>query len=111
MQLYKVDSTNNTGTLIATYSVAITASDTAAHQFKYADLAQKVAISKNVYYRVAYSVYTGFDRLSPQANLAFPVSSSDKKVIITDGVFGTFKTFPNQKIGYLYTSDVKIQFP
>jgi hypothetical protein len=113
LQLYKVDSVDNTGTLVASASIDLTASDIANRKFNYKTLAQKVAISKGVYYRVTYSVENKtFERLQASNNpsMTFPITSANKKVLIKRGVYGGVSSFPNQYWDVLYLADAKLEF-
>ncbi|NOS94431.1 MAG: DUF4082 domain-containing protein [Cyclobacteriaceae bacterium] len=113
LQLYQVDSVNNTGTLVASASIDLTASDIANRKFNYKTLAQKVAISKGVYYRVTYSVENKtFERLQASNNpsMTFPITSANKKVLIKRGVYGGVSSFPNQYWDVLYMADAKLEF-
>jgi len=113
LQLYKVDSVNNTGTLVASASIDLTANDIANRKFNYKTLTQKVAISKGVYYRVTYSVESKtFERLQASNNpsMTFPITSANKKVLIKRGVYGAVSSFPDQYWDVLYMADAKLEF-
>jgi hypothetical protein len=113
LELYKVDSVNNTGTLVASASVDMSSTDILNRKFKFKDLTQKVAISKGVYYRVTYSVVNKtFERLQASNNLtlSFPIASANKKVSIKRGVFGDPSSYPDQSWDVLYMADLKIEF-
>lgn len=113
LQLYKVDSVNNTGTLIASASIDLTAGDIANRKFNYKTLDQKVAISKGVYYRVTYSVVNkSFERLQASLNpsMSLPITSANKKVMIKRGVYGEPSSYPTYSWNVLYLADAKLEF-
>jgi hypothetical protein len=113
LQLYKVDSVNNTGTLVASASIDLAAGDITNRKFNYKNLTQKVAISKGVYYRVTYSVVTKtFDRLQASNNptMSFPITSTNKKVLIKRGVYGEPSSYPDSSWDVLYMADLKMEF-
>lgn len=113
LELYKVDSVNNTGTLVASASIDMTSDDIPNRKFKYKNLTQKVAISKGVYYRVTYSVVNKtFERLQATNNptLSFPITTTNKKVLIKRGVYGGPNSYPENSWDVLYMADLKMEF-
>ena len=113
LQLYKVDSVNNTWTLVASASIDLTAGDISNRKFNYKTLAQKVDISKGVYYRVTYSVVNKtFERLQASLNpsMTFPITSANKKVLIKRGVYGEPSSYPSNSWDVLYMADAKLEF-
>ena len=116
LTLFKVDTVNKIGSLIASSSIGITASDTANFKFKYVNLPSKVAITKGNYYRVALNGdFSAYDYLAfPNgSNYSLPLPlPSDAKVVFTKGVAGYTNTYPDSEFTtYLFLADVIIQFP
>jgi hypothetical protein len=116
LALYKVDSVNKTGSLIASLPIAISASDTANFKFKYGFLSSKVAISKGVYYRVVLAGnFTAYNYMYFRIGSTYkiPVAlPTDTKFVFTKGVTGVSSLYPDSEYsGFLFPADVVVQFP
>ena len=116
LTLFKVDTVNKTGSLIATQPISITAKDTVNFKFKYAYLTSKVSVSKNNYYRVTVNGdFSAYDYLAFPAGskYALPLAlPTDSKVLFTKGVAGYANLYPGTEYAtYMFPADVVLQFP
>ena len=121
VQLYLLDSVHNTGTLLVTDSVSISANEVSNEvsatesvpNFQYVNLPQAVPIMANTYYRIAYSTSESnpFDRLHFQTT-QIPFTASNKNIVISNGCYGSPKSFPETEWAtVVYMADVKATFP
>ena len=116
LSLFKVDTVNKIGTLIANLPISIAANDTVNFKFKYVYLSTKVALLKGNYYRVAMNGdFTAYDYLAfpSGSKLSLPLSlPTDPKVIFTKGVAGYANSYPDTEYStYMFPADVVVQFP
>jgi hypothetical protein len=111
MVLYKVDSVSKTGIAVASQTITITASDTAAFKFKYVNLTSKIAVSKGVYYRVvANGNFVNYNYITIPFSALPLTSPTDSKFKFTKGVYGL--SYPDGEFtSFIFPADVVIQFP
>lgn len=112
VQLYKVDSIANTGTLVAEAEVTLTDAEVASASFGYTALTEPAVLLKNEYYRVAYSEpeNLGFYRLHEQEGHSLPFKQTDSFIKVTKGVYGNINEYPLNSWNVLYTADVRLEF-
>lgn len=113
VQIYLVDSVNNTGTLKGETTVTIAQADVDNVKFVFSKLEEAVSIQKGQYYRVAFSEpdnAASFYRIEPQASHDLPLQVTGSKVKISKGVYGKVNSFPDDYWDTMYTADVKIVF-
>lgn len=113
VQLYLVDSVNNTGTLKGETTVTIVEADVANVKFVFNKLEEAVSIQKGQYYRVAFSEpdnTASFYRIEPQGSHDLPLQVTGSKVKFSKGVYGNVNSFPDDYWNTMYTADVKIVF-
>jgi len=116
LTLFKVDTVNGIGSLVASLPIAISSADTVGFKFKYVYLSTRVKITKDNYYRVALNGdFSAYDYLAfpGGSSYALPlVSPKDSKVIFTKGVAGYAGLFPDTEYTtYMFPADIVIQFP
>ncbi|HTH56184.1 MAG TPA: hypothetical protein VL728_09060 [Cyclobacteriaceae bacterium] len=116
LTLFQVDSVNKSGKLLTTTPITIGVADTASFKFTYVALANKISISKGVYYRIAINGdFTAYDYLTfptgNQMSLPLPLPTNSK-FIFTNGVAGYANQYPDTEFStYMFPADVVIQFP
>lgn len=111
LTLYRVDSVSKTGTVVVNQTITFDASDTAAFKFKYGYLPSKVAISKDVYYRVvANGGFSNYYYITIPFGALPLTSPTEPKFKFTKGVYGL--NYPDGEFtGFIFPADVVVQFP